>query len=50
MKFFDIKLNREVVEEIDRDEEHTLAEGRGPQLELRFGRLIIRLGIYREIR
>ena len=50
MKFFDIKLNREVIEEIDRDEKHTLAEGQGPQLELRLGRLIIRLGIYKEVR
>ena len=49
MKFFDIKLNREIVEEIDRDEEHTLVEGRGPQLELRIGRFVLRLGFYRAI-
>ena len=44
MKFFDVRLNREVVEEVDH-----LIEGRGPQLELRIGRLVLRLGFYRAI-
>ena len=46
-----IKIRRNhVIEEIERAADgKTIAEGRGPQIELRIGRLIIRLGYYSEI-
>jgi len=46
-----IKIRRNhVIEEIDRAADgKTIAEGRGPQIELRIGRFVIRLGYYSEI-
>ena len=46
-----IKIRRNhVIEEIDRAADgETIAEGRGPQIELRIGRLVIRVGYYSEI-
>ena len=39
-----------VIEEIERAADgKTIAEGRGPQIEVRVGRLIVRLGYYTEI-
>ena len=44
-----IRRNR-VIEEIERAANgKTIAEGRGPQIELRIGRFVIRLGYYSEI-
>jgi len=46
-----IKIRKShVVEEIERAADgKTIAEGRGPQIEVRVGRLIVRLGYYTEI-
>ena len=46
-----IKIRKNnVVEEIERAADgKTVAEGRGPQIEVRVGRLIVRLGYYTEI-
>jgi len=39
-----------VIEEIERAADgKTITEGRGPQIELQIGRLVIRLGYYSEI-
>ncbi|MCD6535554.1 MAG: hypothetical protein J7K49_00805 [Thaumarchaeota archaeon] len=46
-----IKIRKNhVIEEIDRAADgKTIAEGRGPQIEVQIGRLVIRLGYYTEI-
>ena len=46
-----IKIRKShVVEEIERAADgKTIAEGRGPQVEIQVGRLIVRLGYYSEI-
>ena len=46
-----IKIRKShVVEEIERAADgKTIAEGRGPQIEVQIGRLVIRLGYYTEI-
>ena len=46
-----IKIRKShVVEEIDRAADgKTIAEGHGPQIEVKIGRLVLRLGYYSEI-
>jgi len=46
-----IKIRRNhVIEEIERAADgKTIAEGRGPQIEIQIARLVIRLGYYSEI-
>ena len=46
-----IKIRKNhIIEEIERAADgKTIAEGRGPQIEIQIGRLVIRLGYYSEI-